>query len=110
MGEHRFLVFTQHPNNDREELREIRRDIKELKKRHVKVGRTLDWNLLDRLVARGHIDCYLSQKFPTGNLSFNCNAWRRTLNMKEPIYKELVIEFIALYEFDEDLARGGYGF
>ena len=76
-----------------------------MKKRHVEVGRTLDWNLLDRLGVRANIDSYLSQEFRDGNLSFTCNAWRRALNLREPIFKELVVEFIASYEFDEDKAR-----
>ena len=71
----------------------------------MEVGCTLDWNLLDRLGARGPIDSYLSQEFCAGKLSFTCNAWRRDLNFREPTFKELVIEFIASYEFDEDAAR-----
>ena len=69
------------------------------------MGRTLDWNLLDRLGARANIDIYLTQEFHTGNLTFTCSAWKRALNLREPICKELVIEFIASYEFDEDTAR-----
>ena len=72
--------------------RVIRKDVEELKKRHVELGRTFDWNFLDRLGARAFIDGYLSQDFCVGNLSFTCNAWRRSLNMREPIFEELVIE------------------
>ena len=68
------------------------------------MGRTLDWNILDRLGARGNINSYLSQEFCDGNLSFTSNACRRALNLREPIFKELVVEFIASYEFDEDEA------
>ena len=63
----------------------------------MEVGRTLDWNLLDRLGARANIDSYLSHVFRASNLSFTYNAWRRALNMIAPIFKELVIEFIASY-------------
>jgi len=48
---------------------------------------------------------FLTQEFRTGNLAFTCNAWRSALNLREPIFKKLVIEFIASYEFDEDAAR-----
>ena len=71
----------------------------------MEVGRILDWNILDKLGARGNIDSYLSQEFRDGNLFFSCNAWRRALNLRETIFKELVIQFIASYEFDKDEAR-----
>ena len=104
-GEHRFLVFTQHPRKDREGLRAIWQDVEDLKNRHVEVGRTLDWNLLDQYGARETIDSYLTQEFHDGNRSFSCNACWRALNLREPIFMELVIEFIASYEFDEEEAR-----
>ena len=81
--------------------------MEELQKRHVEGVWTLDWNLLDRMDARHHVNPYLTLKFcdEDGNVLFSCNAWRTALNLRETIYKELVVEFTASYKFDEDVAK-----
>ena len=64
----------------------------------------MDWNLLDRMGAHENIDTYLTQEFhdEDDNVVFSCHAWRTTLNLRDPIFKEIVVEFVASYEFDED--------
>ena len=53
------------------------------------------------------IDTNLTQEFRDvdDNVVLSCQAWRTAPNLREPIFKEIVIEFIASYELDEDVAR-----
>ncbi|KAJ9553009.1 hypothetical protein OSB04_017054 [Centaurea solstitialis] len=101
-GKHEFIRFGPHPQHDRQELT---RDLKAIKGRHIEIGRTLDWDFLQGIQAAGHILRYF-ERGPNGPESeLSSMAWKTALDLRESVYRELTLEFIATYSFDEERGR-----
>ncbi|KAJ9546851.1 hypothetical protein OSB04_019394 [Centaurea solstitialis] len=86
-----------------EERRELIGELSALKSRQIEVGRTLDWAFL-RGINAANIERYFRRDLTDdGILLFTSMAWEVVLNLREPIYRELTLEFIATYSFDEEI-------
>ncbi|KAJ9561736.1 hypothetical protein OSB04_006896 [Centaurea solstitialis] len=104
-GEHEFLRFKLQPQYDEDERKKLIRDLEAIKGRHVEIGRTLDWDFLHSIQAAGHILRYFERGPSVPDSELSSMAWKAALDLREPIYRELTLEFIATYSFDEDRGR-----
>ncbi|KAJ9560730.1 LOW QUALITY PROTEIN: hypothetical protein OSB04_005890 [Centaurea solstitialis] len=104
-GEHEFLRFKPQPQYDEDERKKLIRDLEAIKGRHVEIGRTLDWDFLHSIQAAGHILRYFERGPSVPDSELSSMAWKAALDLHEPIYRELTLEFIATYSFDEDRGR-----
>ncbi|KAJ9553913.1 hypothetical protein OSB04_017958 [Centaurea solstitialis] len=104
-GEHAFLQFKPQPQYDETERKKLIKDLDEIKGRHIEIGRTLDWVFLHTIQAAGHILRYFERGPSAPASELSSMAWIAALDLREPIYRELTLEFIATYSFDEDSGR-----
>ncbi|KAJ9552446.1 hypothetical protein OSB04_016491 [Centaurea solstitialis] len=104
-GEHEFLRFKPQPQYDEAERKKLIKDLEAIKGRHVEIGRTLDWEFLHSIHAAGHIMRYFERGPSAPDSELSSMAWKAALDLREPIYRELTLEFIATYSFDEDRGR-----
>ena len=79
----------------------------EFQARIVVVRRSIKWSLLREIGVEDEVRSYFKReaKDELGNIKFTCNALDKELNIEEPIYQELVLEFVATYSFDENKSR-----
>ncbi|KAJ9552514.1 hypothetical protein OSB04_016559 [Centaurea solstitialis] len=101
-GEHEFLHFGPHPHHDRQELT---KELEAIKSHHIEIGWTLDWDVLQGIQAAGHILRYFERGPREPESELSGMAWKTALDLRESVYRELTLEFITTYSFDEERGR-----
>ena len=65
----------------------------------------MDWNLLSNLRVENNIKAILEKHaFEEGFEYFICHAWERIFDFAETLYRELILEFMATFRFEEQKA------
>ncbi|CAH1412457.1 unnamed protein product [Lactuca virosa] len=70
-----------------------------IKKRKVHVPTVVDWHWIGQTGLMEGIEPYLDKAFNSIHRLFVCMGWRRLFEIQEVVYKELVIEFLAMVSF-----------
>ncbi|KAJ9566560.1 hypothetical protein OSB04_002526 [Centaurea solstitialis] len=100
---HPFLSFDTDEISQSEKMALLIK-IDRLRKRDIEIAATVDLNFFEEigygerlsgLLRRAYRDSY-------GVTRFVGNDWEKALETNEPIYTELVLEFLATFEFDEE--------
>ncbi|KAJ9542442.1 hypothetical protein OSB04_028948 [Centaurea solstitialis] len=73
-----------------------------LKKRDVEIGSIVDLHFVEEIGFGDRLSSLLRREYRDhfGVLSFVSNDWEKALKTHEPIYYELVLEFLATFSFD----------
>ena len=108
-GRRKFLSFVDDEAimSHRENFYERR--LHELKDMDIEVGRTLDWGFMEKIGMKDIFTRLLRRELQdeNGGTRFLCNAWDIALNIREPIFVELVQEFLSTFTFKEHWVRQG---
>ncbi|KAI3497732.1 hypothetical protein L1887_33236 [Cichorium endivia] len=70
----------------------------------------LDWRYAVDTVVVGCIALYLTQWFTHNAGAFTHHGWRNIFHIREPVYRELCLEFFSTYSSDYSEIVGGYVF
>ncbi|KAJ9566726.1 hypothetical protein OSB04_002692 [Centaurea solstitialis] len=73
-----------------------------LKKREIEIGSVVDLSFVDEIGFGDRLSDLLRREFRDqfGVVRFVSNDWEKVLKTNEPVYFELVLEFLATFEFD----------
>lgn len=71
----------------------------QMKERRVHVPDEISWTWMEEVGLSKAIEPFLVQSFDGVQGMFVCMAWRRLFHIHEPVYKELVVEFLATVTF-----------
>ncbi|KAJ9535506.1 hypothetical protein OSB04_un001362 [Centaurea solstitialis] len=90
-------------------------ELDRLKKREVEIGSVVDLHFVEEIGFGDKLSSLLRREYRDqfGVLCFVSNDWEKALKTHEPIYYELVLEFLATFSFDveaydEDRLEGPY--
>ncbi|KAJ9539169.1 hypothetical protein OSB04_031902 [Centaurea solstitialis] len=99
---HRFLSFEM-DNIPNTEKMALMIEIDRLKKREIEVGLIVDLTFIEKIGFVERLSNFLRREYrdDDGVIRFVCYDWEKALETYEPIYVELVLEFLATFEFDE---------
>lgn len=70
-----------------------------MKQRKVRVPALMDWHWIGKIRLIEAIEPYLDKVFNNTHGQFVFMGWRRLFEIQEAVYKELVIEFLAMVSF-----------
>lgn len=63
------------------------------------VSTKVDWDWLQEVKLGEALDQYLTRVFVEDEVRITCTAWRHLFRLRELVYKELCIEFLATFQF-----------
>lgn len=90
------------PTLGKQKRTELRDTMNRIASRQIVIPRRIDWETLNNLGVANRIRAVL-EKHATGEDGheyFICNAWERIFEINEPLYRELILEFVASFVFD----------
>lgn len=64
------------------------------------ISPTIDWNKLNEIGIFERLHPYLINTYVENGISFTCNRWKILFSIKEPIFKELCVEFFSTISFE----------
>ncbi|KAJ9561576.1 LOW QUALITY PROTEIN: hypothetical protein OSB04_006736 [Centaurea solstitialis] len=98
---HRFLSFETNDISNPEKMA-LMIEVDRLKKREIEVGSTVDLAFIEEIGFAEGLSDLLRREYrdDDGVIRFVSNDWEKALETYEPIYVELVLEFLATFEFD----------
>ncbi|KAJ9561319.1 hypothetical protein OSB04_006479 [Centaurea solstitialis] len=76
-----------------------------LRKRGIEVGSVIDLPFIEEIGFGRQLSNLLRREYrdSSGTIRFMSNEWEKALETFEPIYVELVLEFLATFEFNEEV-------
>ena len=85
------------------------RRLHELEDMDIEIGRTLDLGFMENIGMKDIFTRLLRRELQDGdgNTRFLCNVWDIALNIREPVYVELVQDFLSIFTFKEHWVRQG---
>ena len=85
------------------------RRLQEIENMDVEIGRSLDWEFMEKIRMKDIFVHLLWRELTDekGDTRFLCNPWDIALNIREPVYAELVQEFLFTFTFKEHSPRKG---
>ena len=91
-GSHKFLSFVDDEAITSRRANLYERRLQELEDIDIGVGRTLDWGFIEMIDMKNIFTRLLRRELQdeNGGTRFLCNAWDIAMNIREPIYVELV--------------------
>lgn len=72
------------------------------------VDPTMDWALLREVGMVMELERYWTKVCMGNGFTFTCNGWKNIFSIKEPIYRELSVEFIATVSFEDKTINPTY--
>lgn len=70
--------------------------------REFAISPTVDWSNLNKIGILERMNLYLTKTYVENGISFTCNEWKILFSIKEPIFKELCMEFFLTTSFEEN--------
>ncbi|CAH1418795.1 unnamed protein product [Lactuca virosa] len=70
-----------------------------MKQRKVQVPAVVDWNWIEQTGLLEGLEPFLEKSFAGVHGPFICMGWRRLFQIQEVVYKELVVENLAIVSF-----------
>ncbi|KAJ9544658.1 hypothetical protein OSB04_024365 [Centaurea solstitialis] len=79
-------------------------ELDRLKKREIEIGSVVDLHFVEEIGFGDRLSSLLRREYRDqfGVLRFVSNDWEKALKTHEPIYYELVLEFLATFSFDAE--------
>ncbi|KAJ9539390.1 hypothetical protein OSB04_032123 [Centaurea solstitialis] len=105
-GGHVFTYFGNDPTLNDQRREHYRKIVDRLASRQILVPRRVDWDLLQVMGMRNEIRAKLEKHAydEEGSEYFICHAWERIFDFAETLYRELILEFVATFRFEEEKA------
>ncbi|KAJ9544348.1 hypothetical protein OSB04_024055 [Centaurea solstitialis] len=105
-GGHVFTYFRNDPTLNDQRREHYRKIVDRLASRQILVPRRVDWDLLQVMGMRNEIGAKLEKHAydEEGSEYFICHAWERIFDFAETLYRELILEFVATFRFEEEKA------
>ncbi|KAJ9545671.1 hypothetical protein OSB04_025378, partial [Centaurea solstitialis] len=105
-GGHVFTYFGNDPTLNDRRREHYRKIVDRLASRQILVPRRVDWDLLQVMGMRNEIRAKLEKHAydEEGSEYFICHAWERIFDFSETLYRELILEFVATFRFEEEKA------
>ncbi|KAJ9553457.1 hypothetical protein OSB04_017502 [Centaurea solstitialis] len=105
-GGHVFTYFGNDPTLNDRRREHYRKIVDRLASRQILVPRRVDWDLLQVMGMRNEIGDKLEKHAydEEGSEYFICHAWERIFDFAETLYRELILEFVATFRFEEEKA------
>ncbi|KAJ9547041.1 hypothetical protein OSB04_019584 [Centaurea solstitialis] len=105
-GGHVFTYFGNDPTLNDRRREHYRKIVDRLASRQILVPRRVDWDLLQVMGMRNEIGAKLEKHAydEEGSEYFICHAWERIFDFAETLYRELILEFVATFRFEEEKA------
>ncbi|KAJ9544688.1 hypothetical protein OSB04_024395 [Centaurea solstitialis] len=105
---HTFMYFMNDPTLNAKKKTELRDTVNRIADRQIVILWRIDWALLNTLGVDNRVRTILEKHaFGENGLQYYiCKAWDRVFDIDEPLYRELILEFVASFVFDATKATG----